>query len=66
MAKTQRGQPDQRLDALNKVLQAVAETRDYLLKCADCHINVDREMRQNAEQEEIARRIKATFYPLEK
>jgi hypothetical protein len=51
------------LDALNKVLAATAETEAYCAQCEEAGIDIDRERRMNAEQAEIARKIKSKFFP---
>lgn len=51
---------------LNKVIAATAETADYCRKCEDCGIDVAKEAKINAEQQEIASKLKAKFFPKEK
>lgn len=51
------------LERLNRVLESCAETREYLSKCAKCHLNVDQQIRDNEEQARIAAAIKAEFFP---
>ncbi len=51
------------LATLNKVLAATAETADYCRKCTECGIDVDKEARTNAEQQELATKLKAKFFP---
>lgn len=55
--------PAEILDRLNKVLESCGETRQYLADCKDCGLDVDREIRVNDEQADVAKRIKAKFYP---
>lgn len=39
------------------------ETADYLKRCEECGINVDPETRKNNEQLELARKMRAKFFP---
>lgn len=51
------------LDILNSVLAECAKTREECERCNKCGINVDPEAAKNAEQESIASRIKAAYFP---
>lgn len=53
------------LEAINALLESCPRTRDFLQQCADCHLDVKVEQRQNDEQETIIRKIKAKFFPNE-
>lgn len=48
---------------LTKLLKECAVTDDILQKCADCHLDVDKEMRQNREQQAIATELLKRFFP---
>lgn len=63
MAKKKLAPPPEALKVLNQLLQACAETQEYLSMCKDCMLDVDKEERQNKEQMEIASKIKARFFP---
>lgn len=51
------------LGKLNKLLEACGETREFLNKCRDCGLDVDREIRANDEQADVAGKLKAKFFP---
>lgn len=51
------------LQTLNSVLSECAKTRELCEACVKCGINIDPEQAKNAEQESIASRLKATFFP---
>lgn len=65
MAKQQATGPltEEHAKTLDKVIKSCAETAEYLRKCAACNINVDKEARENAEQEAMAKKMKATYFP---
>ena len=65
MAKVKPSGPlqDGDLVTLNKLIRACEETKSYCEKCQRCGLNVDPEYRKNGEQAELARRIKAEFFP---
>lgn len=54
---------EEHLRKLNELLKSCAETREYLKRCGACHLDVDKEMRENEEQAKIASAIKAQFWP---
>lgn len=54
---------DVRLDTLNKVIQSCAETAEYGQQCKACGLDVEREMRENAEQLKTAEALKRQFFP---
>ena len=54
------------LDALNKLIKLTTDTGEYLKKCTECGLNVDPEVRKNAEQQEIAVKLKRAFFPTAK
>lgn len=66
MAKSKGPLNDKHLDILNKLIQACAETERYCQDCEEAGLDVDPERRKNAEQAEIARKIKAKFFPTAK
>lgn len=51
------------LKVLDKLLLACAETEQYCQACEECNLDVTPERQKNKEQAEIARRIKAKFFP---
>lgn len=65
MAKQKVNHPlgPEHLKVLDKVLAACAETAEYCRQCEECNLDVGPELKKNAEQMEIARRIKAKFFP---
>lgn len=65
MAKQKINHPlgPEHLKILDKVLQACAETHEYCKQCEACNLDVTPELKKNDEQMEIARRIKAKFFP---
>lgn len=65
MAKAKVNHPlgPEHLKVLDKVLQACAETEQYCRACEECNLDVTPELKKNAEQMEIAKRIKAKFFP---
>lgn len=48
---------------LDRVLLSTAETADLIRRCKECGLPVDDAEQQNTAQREIARRIKASFFP---
>lgn len=65
MAKSKVNHPlgPEHLKILDKVLQACVETGEYCKQCEECNLDVSPEQKKNAEQMEIAKRIKAKFFP---
>lgn len=66
MAKTKQSAgplTDAHLRALNKLLQLCVETGRFCKQCEECDIDVTPEMRKNDEQQRIAAKIKAKFFP---
>lgn len=51
------------LTSINKILAAMAETRDYCAKVGGCGIDVAREAALTEEGIEVLTRIKAAFFP---
>lgn len=45
------------------ILQSAAITADLINKCRDCGLDVEEAQRQNDDQREFARKIKANFFP---
>lgn len=54
---------EKHLQLLNHIIKSCAETEAFCQSCSDCHIDVTPEQAKNREQAEIARRIKARFFP---
>lgn len=54
---------DKHLALLNKLLAATAETDKYCEDCKACGIDVSPEQRRNTEQQVMAQKIKARFFP---
>lgn len=51
------------LAILNRLLESIPKTREFLEACHDCQLDVALEMKENADQEKIASKIKAKFFP---
>jgi len=51
------------LKYLNDVLRSIPTARDLAHKCADCGLPVDEFLSQLDEQEAMARKLKANFFP---
>lgn len=67
MAKAKKGPlGPEHLEALNRLLDACGETAKMCGACEECHLDVTPEREKNAEQMEIARRLKAKFFPTAK
>ena len=66
MAKSRGPLTDAHLETINKLLRACAETEEYCKKCEACGLDVDPERTKNAEQMDIAKRLKAMFFPTSK
>lgn len=57
---------DKHLATLNKLIAACTETERFCKDCEECGLDVTPERRKNAEQLDIASRIKAKFFPTAK
>ena len=54
---------EQHLKVLDKVIALCDETLEYCKKCDACNLDVDAERKKTEEQREMARLMKATFFP---
>ncbi len=54
---------ERHLEVLNTLLAACHETLQFCGACKDCHLDVEQEIAKTKEQQEIASRIKARFFP---
>lgn len=54
--------PEQ-LDTLNRLLASTAETGRFCDQCEAAGLDVTPEKRKNAEQQEVAQKMKRAFYP---
>lgn len=63
MARSKQQADPEALVLLNRVIASATQTAEECDKCRNCHINVDKEANRNREQLEIAKRLKATFFP---
>lgn len=66
MAKQRGPLNEKHLETLNKLLRSCEETEEYCKRCEQAGLDVDPEKSKNAEQRDIARRIKAMFFPTSK
>ncbi len=57
---------EQHLRVLNKVIETCSATLDYCKVCDDCNVDVSPERAKTEEQLEMAKRIKARFFPTAK
>lgn len=48
---------------LTRLLKECAATNEILQKCRDCHLDVDKELQQNREQQAIATELLKKFFP---
>lgn len=63
MAKQKGPLTEADLLTLNKLLQATIETEQFCKDCEACDLDVSPERQKNGEQQDIARKIKAKFFP---
>lgn len=54
---------DQDCDCINTALEKIALAKDVLAKCKNCGLNVDAAIARANEQENMAKAIKAQFFP---
>lgn len=55
---------DEHRQLLEKLIKSTAETREYLIKCKTCGVDVDREIKTNDEQAAIAQSFLDQFFPV--
>lgn len=65
MAKQKTSGPldESHLKALDGLIKACVETDAYCQMCEDCNLDVQPEREKNRSQLDVARRIKARFFP---
>lgn len=54
---------DEHCACLDSVLDSIIKTRDLLRKCKDCGLDVSKAEEETNEQERLARKLKANFFP---
>lgn len=53
------------LETLRKLSKSCAETREFLAKCKECMLDVDKECDLNEDQARVCEQIQRTFFPQE-
>jgi hypothetical protein len=54
---------DKHLQLLNSLLESCTATAEYCQGCIDCGIDAKPELRRNAEQLDMAKKLKAKHFP---
>lgn len=54
---------DDQCQCINEVLASIAQTRELVLKCKDCGLDMDRHINELDAQQKFAEGIKRNFFP---
>ncbi len=54
---------DEHCECLNQVLASISQTRELVQRCKNCGLDVSRAEEEINSQEDLAKKLKAEFFP---